>query len=109
MIILNGLHEAITVDGKTYNANMPSMGSGMEAKQLAGVLNYIRNSFGNTSDSLVSLEMAQNALDVSKERDGGQVTATELNADYNIDLVGAPLDPDALVDPKTLLPVGSNE
>lgn len=109
LIILNGLHEAITVDGKTYNANMPSMGSGMEAKQLAGVLNYIRNSFGNTSDSLVSLEMAQNALDVSKERNGGQVTATELNADYNIDLVGAPLDPEALVDPKTLLPVESNQ
>ena len=53
--------------------------------------------------------MAQNALDVSKERDGGQVTATELNADYNIDLVGAPLDPETLVDPKTLLPVESNE
>lgn len=105
LIILNGIHEAITVDGKTYNANMPSMGSGMDAKQLAGLLNYIRNSFGNQSDSLISLEMAQNALDISKERDGGQVTATELNANYNIDLEGTPLDPDTLVDPKTLLPV----
>ena len=52
--------------------------------------------------------MAQNALDVSKERNGGQVTATELNANFNTDLVGTPLDPDTLVDPKTLLPVESN-
>jgi len=109
MIILNGLHESITVNGKTYNANMPSMGSGMDAKQLAGVLNYIRNSFGNKSDQLVSLEMAQNALDASKERNGGQVTATELNASYNIDIEGAALDPNVLVDPKTLTPVDAAE
>lgn len=105
LIILNGLHEAIEVNGKTYNANMPSMGSGMDAKQLAGLLNYIRNSFGNSSESLISLEMAQNAIDISKERNGGQTTATELNANYNKDLEGASLDPDTLVDPKTLLPV----
>jgi mono/diheme cytochrome c family protein len=105
LIILNGLHESITVNGKTYNANMPSMGSGMDAKQLAGLLNYIRNSFGNQSDTLISLEMAQNALDISKERNGGQTTATELNANYNKDLEGPALDPDTLVDPKTLVPV----
>ena len=109
MIILNGLHESITVNGKTYNANMPSMGSGMDAKQLAGLLNYIRNSFGNKSDSLISLEMAQNALDISKERDGGQVTATELNASYNKDLEGPSIAPDTLVDPKTLTPVDATQ
>jgi mono/diheme cytochrome c family protein len=109
LIILNGLHQAITVDGKTYNANMPSMGSGMDAKQLAGLLNYIRNSFGNSSSQLVSLEMAQNALDISKERNGGQVTATELNANYDKDLEGAALDPDTLVDPKTLEPAEAAE
>ena len=109
LIILNGLHEAITVNGKTYNANMPSMGSGMDAKQLAGLLNYIRNSFGNSSESLISLEMAQSAIDISQQRSGGQVTATELNANYNKDLEGPALDPDALVDPKTLLPVDAAE
>jgi len=105
LIILNGLHESITVNGKTYNGNMPTMGSGMDAKQLAGVLNYIRNNFGNKSDKLISLDMAQNAIDISKERNGGQMTAKELNAKYNKDLEGAALDPDTQVDPKTLLPV----
>ncbi|MBT8043325.1 MAG: cytochrome c, partial [Verrucomicrobiae bacterium] len=103
LIILNGLHESIIVNGKTYNGNMPSMGSGMDAKQLAGVLNYIRNSFGNKSEQLISLEMAQNAIDISKERNGGQMTASELDAKYNKDLEGTPLAPDTPVDPKTLL------
>ncbi|MCP5537046.1 MAG: cytochrome c [Akkermansiaceae bacterium] len=107
MIVLNGLHESITVDGRTFNGNMPTMGAGMDAKQLAGVLNYIRNSFGNKSDKLISLEMAQNALDISKERNGGQMTATELDAKYKKDLEGTPLDPTAPVDPKTLLPVAA--
>ncbi|MBT8037101.1 MAG: cytochrome c [Verrucomicrobiae bacterium] len=109
MIILNGLHESITVNGKPYNGNMPSMGSGMDAKQLAGVLNFIRNSFGNKSEMLVSLEMAQNALDLSKERNGGQMTANELDADYKKDIEGTPLDPQTMVDPKTLLPVAAAE
>lgn len=107
LIILNGLHEPITVAGKSYNGNMPSMGSGMDAKQLAGVLNYIRNSFGNKSDTLISLEMAQNAIDLSKERNGGQMTAKELDAKYKNDIEGTALDPNTLVDPKTLLPVAA--
>lgn len=105
LIILKGLHEEIIVKGKPYNGNMPPMGDGMDAKQLAGVLNYIRNSFGNKSDKLITLEMAEDALAVAKERGGGQVTAKELNAKYNRDLKGADLPMETLVDPKTLQPV----
>lgn len=104
MIILNGLHGPITVNGKTYDNNMPTMGAGMDAKQLAGVLNYIRNNFGNKSDQLISVEMAQKAIDISKERNGGQMTAGELNEKYNKDLEGTPIAPDTPVNPKTLLP-----
>lgn len=105
MIILNGCKDPITVAGKTYNGVMPAQGAGMKAKELAGILNYIRTSFGNKSETLVSLEMAQNALDISKERNGGAMTATELNANYNKDLEGAEIAPDTMVDPKTLIPV----
>lgn len=107
LIILNGLHGKITVDGKQYDGNMPSMGAGMDAKQLAGVLNFIRNSFGNKSDKLITVEMAEDALAVAKERGSGQVTADELNAKYNRDLKGAELPMDALVDPKTLEPAAA--
>ena len=87
---------------------MPSQGAGLSAKDLAGVLTYVRNSFGNEG-SLVTMEMAQQAIDLSKERNGGQMTASELNEKYDKDLEGAELAPDTLVDPNTLEPVDAAE
>lgn len=109
MIILNGMKGQVSVAGKSYSGNMPSQGDGLTAQDLAGVLNYIRTNFGNTSDKLITVEMAQEAIDTSKERGGGQVTAAELNEKYNRDLKGEPLDPNTLVDPKTLEPVAVAE
>ena len=105
MIILNGCEGPIKVAGKTYSGTMPAQGAGLGPKQLAGILNYIRTSFGNKSDKLITMEMAQNALDISKKRNGGAMTAAELDADFKRDLEGAELDPNILVDPKTLEPV----
>ena len=107
MIILNGCKDPISVAGKQYNGNMPAQGAGLGAKELAGILNFVRNSFGNQSDQLITIEMAQDALDTSKKRDGGQMTAKELDANFNRDLNGAELDPKTLVDPKTLEPVAA--
>ena len=107
MIILNGIKGPIEVAGTVYNGNMPAQGDGMTAQDLAGILNYIRTSFGNTSDTLVTVEMAAEAIAVNKERGGGQMTAAELDEKYNRDLKGEPLDPQTLVDPKTLEPVAS--
>lgn len=107
MIILNGMKGPVTVAGKNYNGNMPAQGDGLTAQDLAGLLNYIRTNFGNTSDKLITVEMAQDAIDVSKERGGGQLTAAELDEKYNRDLKGEPLDPETLVNPKTLEPVAA--
>ena len=104
MVILQGMHKPVVVNGKEYNGVMPTMGDGMDAKKLAGILNYIRNSFGNKADKLITMEMAEEALAASKERGPGPVTAEELNEKYNRDLQGAELAMDALVDPKTLEP-----
>lgn len=104
MIILNGVEGPITVAGKSYNGNMPSQGSGLGAKELAGIMNYVRNSFGNKS-KFITKEMAQKALDASKERNGGQMSVAELNSSYNVDIEGEDFDPNTLVDPKTLEPV----
>lgn len=105
MIVLNGCQGPIQVAGKTYNGVMPSQGAGMGAKELAGVLNFIRSSFGNKSDKLITLEMAEDALAASKERNGGPMTAEELDASFKRDLKGAELDPTTLVNPKTLEPI----
>ena len=108
MIILNGMHQPVTVAGKTYNGNMPAQGSGLKAKELAGILNFVRNSFGNEA-KFITMEMAQDALDTSAERNGGQVTADELMEKYNRELEGAEMDPTVMVDPKTLVPVAAAE
>lgn len=107
MVILNGL-QGPTSTGKTYGAGvMPAQGTGMSAEDLAGVMTYVRNSFGNSSGDVVSPEMAASAFEVSASRDtpGAPVTAEEIKAKHMQELAGEPFDPSTLVDPATLEPV----
>jgi mono/diheme cytochrome c family protein len=46
-ILLQGLGGPVQVLGKTYNAAMPAWGSKLSDEQIAGVLTYIRGSWGN--------------------------------------------------------------
>ena len=74
-IQLRGLQGAITVAGKEYN-----MPGGMAAlsyqtdEQIAGVLTYIRNSFGNKASSVKPEQVAALRSEVGKP----QITAAEL-------------------------------
>lgn len=105
-IILHGITGPIEVAGQQYNftGGMQSMEQGVGgAKNLATLMTYIRNEWGNQG-SLVSIEMAENALELAKGR-SGQTTAEELQKNYDKMLEGAELAPDVPVDPKTLLPV----
>lgn len=104
MIILNGL-EGPTSTGKTYGV-MPAQGIGLTPVDLAGVMTYVRNSFGNASGEVVTVEMAEAAMKISEARAnaGKAVNGTELAADHAKALPGDPLDPAAMVDPSTLAP-----
>ncbi len=106
MVILNGLQGA-TSTGKAYSAPMPPQGAGLSPEDLAAVMTYVRNSFGNSTGDVVTPEMAKAAMDISGKRAkaGQMATAAELEADHLRNLPGAPLDPKTMVDPKTLLPV----
>ncbi len=106
MIILNGL-EGPVEDGKTYGA-MPPQGP-LTPEDLAGVMTYIRNNFGNNTGDIVSVEMAAKAIEISGARKtpGKPVTAAELEADHVKNLEGSPVDPKALVDPMSLKPAAS--
>jgi cytochrome c553 len=105
MIILNGL-QGPTSTGKTYGAGMPAQAAGLTPEDLAGVMTYLRNNFGNTTGDVTTAEMAKAALDISAARAkaGQQVTGEELVADHDKALPGAPLDPKIMVDPVTLAP-----
>ncbi|HEX8677081.1 MAG TPA: cytochrome c, partial [Segetibacter sp.] len=62
-IVLKGLNQPIEVEGETYNNIMPSLAQ-LTDQQIADVLTYIRNSFGNKASavtaSFVKAERARN-------------------------------------------------
>lgn len=105
MIVLNGLQGPAS-SGKTYGV-MPSQAAGLTPEDLAGVLTYVRNDFGNEVGDVITTEMAKAAMDVSASRSkaGQPMTAAELEADHLKALPGDPIDPSVMVDPITLAPV----
>jgi len=104
MIILNGLQGPVS-NGTTYGV-MPPQGIGMAPEDLAGIMTYVRNNFGNTKGDVITTDMAKAAIEISAARKnaGNSVTGEELTADYLKPLPGAVLDPKALLDPITLAP-----
>ncbi|NNC89510.1 MAG: c-type cytochrome [Akkermansiaceae bacterium] len=110
MIIMNGLKGPIEVKGQTWNLNMAAQ-MPLDAVELASVMTYIRNSFGNDSGDVVTPGMAAAALEVYKERAAGsstppQMTAEELKAEHAKMLPGEKMDPQTIVNFETLEPVG---
>lgn len=55
-VLLLGLSEPIEVNGETYNQEMPSYAH-LSNQQIAEVLTYIRNSFGNQADAVIEGEV----------------------------------------------------
>jgi glucose/arabinose dehydrogenase/mono/diheme cytochrome c family protein len=75
-ILLNGLQETITVKGKRYNNVMPSH-SFLSDNDMAMVLTYIRQNFGNTASEITPAEVAalrNNAKTTVMSRDTTKIT-----------------------------------
>lgn len=104
MVILNGVEGPVS-DGKSYGV-MPPQGIGMTPEDLAGIMTFVRNNFGNSKGDIVTIEMAKAALEISAARKsaGKAVTVAELEADHLKNLPGEVLDPKTLLDPITLEP-----
>jgi mono/diheme cytochrome c family protein len=79
-ILVNGLNGPIEVMGQNYNGNMPAFGPNglnLKAKQLAGVMTYIRQEWGN-AEADVSVEMVEGYLESYSAR-GAVWSASELH------------------------------
>ena len=55
-VILNGMSDPTVINGETYNNAMPSH-SFLSDKQIADVLTYIRNTFGNSAEAITPEEV----------------------------------------------------
>ena len=108
LIIHNGIGGKLEVAGSTYNGNMDAVGKNLSAKELSALMTYIRNSWGNSA-SIVTPEMAKAALEISKERGGGQTSSEELKKSHDKMLPGDTLAPDTLLDPETWEPVAPEQ
>jgi len=109
MVILNGI-QGPTSSGKTYGAGiMPPQSAGMGAEDLAGLMTYLRNGFGNTKGDIVTVDMAKAALDVSAKRAkaGQSVTDAEVIAEHDKMLPGDVLDPQTPTNPANLQTVAA--
>jgi hypothetical protein len=86
---------------------MPAQRAGMTAEDLAAVMTYVRNSFGNDSGDVISPSMGQHAFELADQRSDptAQVNKTELESKYLAPLEGKTIDPTTKIDPVTLEPV----
>jgi mono/diheme cytochrome c family protein len=55
-VILNGLDEEIEVEGETYHNVMPPM-THLSDQEIADVLTYVRNNFGNKASAVKEAEV----------------------------------------------------
>ena len=57
-VVVHGLSGEITVDGVVYNGNMPAQGN-LTDEEIAAVITYERNSFGNAGDVCLPAQVAE--------------------------------------------------
>lgn len=55
-IILNGSNESLEIDGETYSNPMPQLDI-LKDEEIADVLTYVRNSFGNKAGAITASEV----------------------------------------------------
>ena len=55
--IINGMQGPVTVKGMTYNSMMPPV-AGLSDKDIADVVNYVNNTWGNAGPSVTEAEVA---------------------------------------------------
>lgn len=53
-IVINGLTTGVEINGDAYTNPMPTFGSSLSDHEIADVLTYIRNSFGNKATAITA-------------------------------------------------------
>lgn len=98
-ILINGMNGKVIVLGKTYNGNMPAFGpSGLnlKPKQIAGVLTYIRQEWGNAGTE-ISEDTMKNYMAMYNAR-----TTPWSSEELYVDLSPEPEAPSKEFDPAVL-------
>ena len=57
--VLAGLAGEIEVNGVKYNGNMPNIGAGLKDGQVAHIVTYVRQAWGNTAEPVMDTKVAE--------------------------------------------------
>lgn len=68
-ILLLGLQGPVTVKGSTYNGNMPPFGKKLKDEQIAAVLTYVRQEWGNKAPAISPAEITAARASVGARSD----------------------------------------
>lgn len=81
-IIIHGLYGEMEVNGVSYNGNMPAWGEQISDEEVAAVMTFVRNSFGNNSTD-VPIDSIKSYRETFEERTAqwevGELNDTFLN------------------------------
>ncbi|MBV9149735.1 MAG: cytochrome b N-terminal domain-containing protein [Candidatus Eremiobacteraeota bacterium] len=58
-IVVNGLHGQISVKGSSYNGQMPAWKGNLSNSDIANVITFIRNSWGNKASAVTTADVAK--------------------------------------------------
>lgn len=78
-IVIHGMQGEITVKGEKYQSIMAPLGQQLSSEDIAAVLTYVRNSFGNEFDP-VSVSLVDEVKEETKDRTGAWDGEAELKA-----------------------------
>jgi mono/diheme cytochrome c family protein len=56
-IVMNGFSDGVEINGETYTNTMPPIGANLKDGEIADVLTYVRNSFGNKASEISALQV----------------------------------------------------
>lgn len=56
-IVMHGFNEGVEINGDTYTNQMPPVGANFKDEEIADVVTYVRNSFGNKASAISAEEV----------------------------------------------------
>lgn len=68
LVVLNGIHGPITVNGQSYNGSMPPFGH-LSNSEIAAVVNYVRDAWGNQAKTSAMQPVTAKLVAQQRKRD----------------------------------------
>lgn len=102
LAIIHGVSGPLVVAGKTYGGvSMPVMGDGMSDFELASLVYYVQNSWGNAVGKIYSPEQIAQIREISNKYGKDAMTSDILKKNLDLKLEGDYLTPETMLNMKT--------